>query len=195
MPLPCAELRRNPRCAWRRGTEVNITENSISENIQSGTQQDVEKSTEWGRRETRLHTQPINIRLRFKCASPFSPLLTFSLHILGYHAEQRRCACRQTFPSYYTAYNSQRDFPESVFEFSAQCSELLQMHTQRWVCTGNPISTLWLMWSICHKWAQDFWKYNVAHNKKQPFLKRNLKLHNMSTFSDLLGLLKLVLMH
>lgn len=76
MSLPCSELRRSRRCAWRSGTVANI------------------KSSEWARTDTASQTTfvpstGLHVLLH---SSHLSPSLTFSLHLLTYFAE----ACVQT---------------------------------------------------------------------------------------------------
>lgn len=90
MPLPCAELRRNRRCALRSGTVVNITEKpSVRHTAGCG-----EIHSEDGER----HGFTNNGAFFFTSdlASPFLPPLTyclgFALPVSYYHAE----VCVQT---------------------------------------------------------------------------------------------------
>lgn len=147
MPLPCAVLRRNRRCALWDGSMVNSSEKPSVRHTAG-----FKNSTAWGRRETRGSTNNVvTSDLALMCVYPFLPLsLSYSPHLL---LPCRGVRENEDSPQFSLAIPRMTSQNPSLI--SADFSGLLNVYTQRWVCMGSPISTPWLMWGICHRWARE----------------------------------------
>lgn len=134
MPLPHAELRRSRRCAWWGSTLVNMRE------ALSQAQQDVEKSSEWGRREMlffSLFFFFISNNVGFICLS--RPLLLYFLP-----CNEEKEACMQRFP-----WHSECQHQSSGGVLSAQTwkSNKWMCGAEDWENAAEWLNTIQLIWS------------------------------------------------
>lgn len=110
-----------------------------------GKQQDMEKSTEEGWREARLHKQHSCLRLPLMCFFP-SRLSVFEFLIPYFY----NGACVQARISLIPHCLFPAWLPR-VWLWSRALLGGALVCTQWWVCTGSPISTLWLARSFSHR--------------------------------------------
>lgn len=75
---------------------------------------------------------------------PFHPLFLSYLLSLAFSSPTTipRCACKKKISLVFPPAYSQRDFPESAFDLCTMLRGASSVHTQWWVGTGSPISSL-----------------------------------------------------